>query len=237
MSIQDAPGGPPIDAPQRHRSAARVLGPLSLPPGCALEAEAPLFAGDLDFALARGGPITRAFLEAVALAGELDRDAGVVVDSSLVWLLPGQAHGFGGGGHGRARGATGFVHEPFPGVTTGVRGESNRNRAAVHRLCVLGNDATPELAEGELAFATVEEAAAFWLPTEERDTRAQELERRLADGTLARAPLPLATIVEYGWGALLRPRPATAPGFQLVLRVTTGDRRPHVNGLRNLAQL
>lgn len=231
MTTTAAPTTPTL--PLRHRSAVRILGPLAVPPGHALEDERPLFAADLDFALARGGPITRAFLE----AAPLDRDAGLVVDSSLVWLSPGQAHGFASGGHGRPRGATGFVHEPFPGVTSGVRGASNRNLEAVHRLCVLGSDATPEVAEGTLEFVTPGEAEAFWLPGEGVDVRAQEVERRLADGTLVRAPLPLAGIVEFGWGALLRPRPATVHGFQLVLRVTTGDRRPHVNGLRNLAQL
>jgi hypothetical protein len=220
--------------PLRSRNAVRVLAPLRPAPNHPLEEETPLFAADLDFALTHGGPLTRAFLESIPL----DRHAGVVVDSSLVWLSPGLAHALTPAGPlSGPRGPVGFAHEPFPGVMTGVRGESNRNREAVHRLCVFGVDSTPEWVDGELAFATPAEAEEFWYPTESLAFREQEIARRLDEGSLRLTPLPLAMIVEFGWGTLLRPRPAATHGFQFIVRATSGDRRPHVNGLRNHAQL
>lgn len=225
-------------APLWHRSEVRVLGPLIHAPA-EVERETPLFAAGLDFARDQGGPLTRAFLEALELEGQ----ERVVVDSSLVWLAPGLAHGF---QQDRARGPRAplrFVHQPFPGSPTGVRGESNRNQAAWHRLCVLGLDCTPEVAVGEFAFASPQQAEAFWFPSgqaearDERDERDELIERRLQAGSLNRVEVPLATLVEYGWGTLLRPRPASASGFQFVIRATSGDPRPIVNGRRNHAML
>ncbi|QDU59144.1 hypothetical protein [Aeoliella mucimassa] len=220
--------------PLQHRSEVRVIGPLPASDASPLEGETPLFAADLDFALEQGGPLTRAFLEATPL----NREAGVVVDSSLVWLTPGLAHAMTPTGPLTGpRGKVGFVHEPFPGIAMGVRGAANRNLTAVHRLCVWGLDCTPELAEGQLSFATPEQAEAFWLPTESLDARDQQFAHHIESGELCCTGLPLATIVEFGWGTLLRPRPATEPGFQFMIRVSIGDPRPHVNGLRNHAQL
>ena len=216
------------------RSMVRILRPPCVACHFSVEEETPLFAADLNFAFAHGGPLTRAFLKSIPL----DRHAGVVVDSSLVWLSPGLAHALTPAGPlSGPRGPVAFVHEPFPGVMTGVRGESNRNREALHRLCVFGIDAAPEVVEGKLAFATSAEAEEFWFPTESLAFREQEIARRLAERSLRLTPLPSATIVEFGWGTLLRPRPAATHGFQFVVRVTSGDRRPHVNGLRNHAQL
>lgn len=220
--------------PLRHTSTFRSLTPFADHKSYAVEKETPLFAANFDFALRAGGALTHAFLKALPLA----LNQNVVVDSSLVWLSPGLAHGFVASGPlAGPRAKLGFLHEPFPGITTGVCGDSNRNLHAIHWLGVFGLDCTPELAEGELSFDSLEEAASFWLPTETLEYREKEIARRMAEGQLTRIPLPLATIVEFGWGTLLRSRPAREPGFQFVIRVTSGDDRPHVNGLRNHAQV
>lgn len=211
-----------------------VLAPVPCPADCAVEDETPLFAADWDFALAEGGPLTRAFLESISL----DRDQRVVIDSSLVWLSPGLSHGFVSSGRlGGPRSKMGFLHEPFPGIMTGVCGEANQNQKALHRLGVFGLDCTPELAEGDLTFDALEDAEAFWLPTETLAYREQEIARRIDRGELRCIPLPIATVVEFGWGTLLRSRAASAHGFQFMIRVTSGDDRPHVNGLRNHSQV
>lgn len=223
-----------LTSPLRHKSTVHVLAPLARPERFAVEKETPLFAADRDFALREGGALTRAFLEALPL----DPNQGVVIDSSLVWLSPGLVHGFVATGPlAGPRAKLGFVHEPFPGIMTGVCGDANRNQQATHWLGIFGLDCTPELAEGELIFDTQEDAESFWLPTETLAYRETEIARRVAAGELRCTALPLATVVEFGWGTLLRSRPATAPGFQFVIRVTSGDARPHVNGLRNHAQV
>ena len=220
--------------PLRHRSTVRLGEPLACAEQHAVENETPLFAADLEFALAHGGALTRAFLQALPL----DPGDAVVVDSSLVWLSPGLLHGFVASGPlAGPRAKLGFVHEPFPGIATGVRGEANRNRQATHWLAVFGLDCTPELAAGEVVLDAPDQAESFWLPTDSLEFREQRIAQLLEAGQLQLQPLPVATVVEFGWGMLLRSRPATTHGFQFVIRATRGDRRPHVNGLRNLAQL
>jgi len=219
------------DAPLVHESALRVLGLLEAPDSPLAE-ETPLFAAERGFAAREGGPLTRAFLAAIPWADEL------IVDSSLVWLMPGLAHGF-PAPHGRRgpRAPLRFLHEPFPGCDEGVRGAANRNRAARHWLCVLGHEATPEAALGTLAFERPDLAAEFWFPREGFELREAEVERRLLEGSLRREPLPRRALVEFGWGTLLRWRPAASTGFQFVLRATAGAERPAVNGRRNLSMV
>ena len=137
----------------------------------------------------------------------------------------------------RTRGVLRFVHEPFPCAAGGVKAEANRNREAVHYLCVLGLPCTPEAAVGELDFATAAAAEAFWLPGDDHEAREREVVRRLRAGSLRSQALPVGELIELRWGSLIRARPATAPGFQLALRATVGARRPAVNGRRNLAML
>jgi hypothetical protein len=223
-----------MSLPLSHRSDFRQLTPLPGVDGQSLENQTPLFAADRDFAARNGGAITRAFVETLPA----DPALPIVIDSSLVWLAPGLAHGFElgpGARMMRPRSPLRFLHEPFPGVTTGVRGSSNRNVSAVHRLCILGLDCTPEVAVGDFTFASPSEAEAFWLPTEQVDAREDDIERRLAAGTLTRVAVPVGTMIEFGWGTLMRGRPSTATGFQLILRATIGDPRPIVNGRRNLS--
>lgn len=219
--------------PLRHASLAREVARFRPPAGCALEEETPLFCADAAFARQHGGPITRAFVDALppSFAGH------ALLDSSLVWLTPGIAHLLEPVEGDRAagqRGAPRFVHEQFPGVVDGMRGAANRDRRVLRRLCVLGADCTPELAEGELSFGSQAEADAFWLPVGGLEARERQIERWLEQGRLARRGVPLETIIEYGWGTLLRSRPARSAGFQLLLRAAAFDERPVVNGRRNL---
>lgn len=201
-----------------------------------MEGETPLFAADREFASRHGGPITRDFVATLTR----DPEVPVIIDSSLVWLVPGLAHGFelpSGGRQAHGRAPLRFAHEPFPGARQGVRAAANRNRAASYRMCVLGLDCTPEFAVGEVACADAAEAQAFWLPGEDHGVREDGIARRLAEGTLLPRRLAVGEIAAFGWGCLRRFRPASASGFQLVLRATIDDPRPVVNGRRNLAML
>lgn len=222
--------------PLRFRNALRCVAPLQLASDPAIQDETPLLAAEPSFAWNHGGPITRAFLNACVPA----RTEGVLIDSSLVWLSPGLVHGVELGPSGRAigpRSVPHFVHESFPGISTGIRGASNRNLGVIHRLCVLGLDCTPEVALGEFEFPDLKAAEAFWLPSEDFESRDLEIERRLSTGSLNRQYVPLDTIIEFGWGTLIRARPAQTVGFQLVLRASCGEHRPPINGLRNLVQM
>lgn len=225
-----------MSLPLCHRSDLRVLGPLPGVDGLPLEDETPVLGADRAYARAHGGPITRAFVDTLPA----DPAVPVIIDSSLAWVGAGLAHVISLGGQApfrRHRSPPQFMHEPFPGVDTGVRRASNRDLAALHRLCVLGLDCTPEVAVGEFSFTEAADAEAFWLPAESLDAREAEIEARLADGRLTRAIVPVGVVVELGWGALLRSRPATRAGFQLILRATIGDPRPPVNVRRNQAMV
>lgn len=222
--------------PLRFRNTLRCVAPFYPTSDQAIQDETPLLAASPSFARNYGGPITRAFLDSLAL----EQAEGVLIDSSLVWLSPGLVHGVELGPSGPAIGPRSpphFIHEPFPGVSTGIRGASNRNLSVIHRLCVLGLDCTPEVVLGDFAFSDLSTAEAFWLPCEDFASRDLEIERRLSAHLLTRQYVPLCTIMEFGWGTLMRARPAQATGFQLVLRASVGDQRPPINGLRNLVQL
>lgn len=219
--------------PLRHRSTVRVAGRLLEATDPRLDQESPLFAADKTFAHAHGGPITRTFVD--TLPPEWGDD--VIVDSSLAWLTPGLAHVLDPVGEGRTAGtrsAPRFVHELFPGASSGMRADVNRKLDVRRRWCVLGVRCGPEIAEGELSFDSVDDAAAFWLPTRGLDDRDCELEKRLARGELRRLLVEPNTLIDCGWGTLMRELPAQESGFRLILRATTADGRPVVNGLRNM---
>lgn len=214
--------------PRTLLSQLHVIGELPDANVHAPEDERPLFAATATFARRQGGPITRAFVDSLPAAWGTD----VVVDSSLVWLLPGLVHDDDHAGRGAHRGPACFRHEPFPGATTGVRDRANRNRASLHRWLVIGEPG-PRFATGEIRLDEGEDPEAFWLPGTELAPRDERIRRWLADGTLVATDAPTATVFEHGWGTLWCPRRATEPGFQLVLRATHRDVRPHVDGIRN----
>lgn len=222
-----------MTAPLRHLSQVRDLGPLPGAQQTDLAAETPLFAAEVDFAQAHGGALTRAFLAQLPPSWD---DA--VIDSSLVWLSPGLAHEPDDpleDGRRPVRAAPRYRHEPFPGVTWGERGASNRRRAVEHRLCVIGA-AAPWVAEGWVTLPDAQAAERFWWPTALAPRDAQ-VRAWIAAGQLQARALPAGHVLACGWGALLCPRPATEAGFQLWLRATRGDPRPRVNGRRNLVAL
>lgn len=224
------------DAPLVWRSGYQFAGRLEPPQGALPQDETPLFAADRVFAAQHGGLITRAFVSTLPQ----DPAVPVVIDSSLVWLVPGLAHGFelpSGGRQAHGRSPLRFAHEPFPGARQGVRAAANRNRAATYRWCVLGLDCTTEFAVGEVVCADAAEAMAFWLPDDDTGAREAGIARRLAAGELGLRPLACGDIAAFGWGCLRRARPAAASGFQLILRASIDDPRPVVNGRRNLAML
>ncbi|MCA9545648.1 MAG: hypothetical protein KC613_14685, partial [Myxococcales bacterium] len=162
-----------------------------------------------------------------------------VVDASLAWLSPGLALDPDDpleDGRRPVRAAPVFRHEPFPGVTWGVRGASNRWRAVAHRICVVGDATPPALAEGWIDLPDVAAAESFWWPTT-LGARDAQIRGWIDGGRLRVRPLTAGHVFACGWGTFICPRPTAQAGFQLWLRATLGDPRPRVNGLRNLVAL
>lgn len=181
--------------------------------------ETPLFAAGLDFARETAGPIAQAFLEALPqdwIGGHL------VIDSTLVWLAP-----------GFRQGEMFWCHEPFPGRTDGVTGQSNRQRDAEHVACCYGTTGIDFLVGTP---AELEQTAAPLAMMALRE-RHHRLQAAIESGRLAVHFLPPRTVYRYRWGAFHRHAVAKTSGFQFWIRATRGDERPLVNGIRNATNL
>jgi len=181
--------------------------------------ETPLFAAGLDFTRETAGPIAQAFLEALP---EEWTDGHLVIDSTLVWLAP-----------GFRQGEMFWCHEPFPGRTDGVTGQSNRQRQAEHLACCCG-PAGIDFLMGDPAELECTDVLLTMADVRERDHR---LQAAVENGDLTIQSVPPHTIYQYGWGAFHRHSVATASGFQFWIRATRGDDRPLVNGIRNATNL
>jgi hypothetical protein len=202
------------------KSDVGLLGTLPSPEGDALTHENPLFAADGRFAHARGGPITRAFLEALPPGWD---PAGLVVDSTLVWL----GRGF------VPNGWRWFHREPCPGRAGGAWDVANGEMDVEHVACVFG-PSTAEVLVGELDLAALPALAG---PEPDLRARHAVLAAWRVEGRLGARAVPEATLYHFGATTFQRFLPATAPGFHLWLRATRGSRRPVVNGMRNVSNL
>jgi hypothetical protein len=185
--------------------------------GADLTQEVGVFAADPAFARETAGPVAAAFLDRLPddwASGHL------VLDAMLVWLQP-----------GARMGSLAWTHEPFPGVTTGLRGTCNGKRDVAHMAMVAG-PAGVDVLEGEAADAERTVASRGELLA-----RHQRLEASRQAGKLAVRTIPPATPYRYGWGVFQRFQPAAEGGFAFWIRATRGDERPLVNGIRNAVNI
>lgn len=206
-----------VDGDERHAIVApfRTLDVAHLDP----REETPLFAAGLEFARETAGPITKTFLN--ALPDEWIR-GHLVIDSTLVWL----SLGF-------RQGELFWCHEPFPGRTDGVTGQSNLQREAEHLACCCGPTGVDFLV-GEAARI---ECAGEPLSMDAIRERHIRLQAEIDAGRLTIQTVPPYQMYRYDWGAFHRHGSATTSGFQFWIRVTRGDNRPLVNGIRNATNL
>jgi hypothetical protein len=181
--------------------------------------ETPLFAAGLNFARETAGPIANAFLNVLP---EEWINGHLVIDSTLVWLAP-----------GFRQGEMFWCHEPFPGRTDGVTGQSNQQRQAEHLACCYGQTGI-EFLWGDPPELEISDAPLTMNAIQERHHR---LQAALESGRLAIHTVSPGTIYRYGWGAFHRHTAATTSGFQFWIRATRGDDRPLVNGIRNATNL
>ncbi|WP_397571290.1 hypothetical protein [Schlesneria sp. T3-172] len=184
-----------------------------------LHGETPLFAAGLQFARKTSGQVARAFLDSLPdewKAGHL------VIDSTLVWLPS-----------GFRQGQMLWCHEPFPGRTDGVPGESNLNRNAEHIACCFGKTHI-EFLEGAVAAAECDSGP---LGMDEIRLRHTRLEAAIGDQRLTIHQVPANTMYRYRWGSFHRHAVAKTSGFHFWIRATRGDNRPLVNGIRNATNL
>lgn len=195
------------------------------------EEEAPVFAATRAFAMENGGPITRAFIDALPASWGDD----VLIHSSLAWLTPGLVldEPFAPEARGAPqRDAPPFRHEPFPGWG-GIRGSANQNTDSTHCSATVGGRA-PVYVSGRIELDRLEDPEEFWLPTADLRPRDRMIRRWIDEGALDAIEAPKATIIQHGWGTFWCPRPATRPGFQFNLRATHLGVCPPVNGFRNV---
>ncbi|MCA9557641.1 MAG: hypothetical protein KC583_03655 [Myxococcales bacterium] len=204
----------------RGASAPRSL-PTTLPLD-ALTAETPLFAADARYARHRGGPLTRAFVDALPPAWSLDR---VVVDSTLVWLRRGMVpNGFGA-----------FHREPYPEDSHGAYAAANAELDTHHVACFFG-PSHAEVLRGHVGLDELPPVS----PTRGRadlSRRHAALVALLDAGQLSLEPMPAGQPFAYDARTFLRYAPARESGFHLWLRATHGSQRPIVNGHRNVSNL
>jgi hypothetical protein len=201
-------------------SDIRLLEILPSSSGDALAHENPLFAADGRFALERGGPITRVFLEALPPEWKL---AELVVDSTLLWLSRGMI----------PNGWRWFHREPYPGRAGGAWDTANGELDVEHVACAFG-PSTAEVLAGEIDLAALPAPEG---PEPDLRARHAVLAAWRAEGRLATRNVPEATPYRYGATTFQRYLPAAGSGFHLWLRATRGSRRPVVNGLRNVSNL
>lgn len=216
--------------PLQHRSAFINRGPLEGVGHLDLSLETPLFAADRAYALAHGGAITRAFVEALPAHW-----TDPVIDTWLAWVTPGMTldDEYSRGVSAPFRAPPLFRHEPFPGALEGVKAACNRNQAATHRWLILGAPEVPVFAVGEVCFDNPATAAEFWTPEEDLVDRDVRVRQQLDAGQLRALAWPRGEILETGWGALWCPRLTEVAGFQFKLRASHLEPRPIVNGHRN----
>ena len=190
----------------------------------AIRSETPLFAAGARFAYDRGGPLTRAFLDALPEPWPAEL---LVLDSFLVWLRPHLCPG-----------TPEWHHEVFPGQHENARGLANRERDVEHAACCFGTASLPEFLVGDVRLVGApSEEASVWFRCTDLAARGRTLEAQLAAGDLAIRAVPPWTVYRYGWGSFQRAAPATESGFVFLVRATRGSSRPLVNGLRNVTNL
>lgn len=204
-------------------AASRIerLGELRMPGDCALEQEEPVFAATSDFAAEFGGPITRAFLQALPDAW---RTTPLVVDTSLVWLP-----------EGASAGPLLLHREPYPESVYGAFESANRDLGVEHISVMLGAVGW-ELVTGVMPPALLQRV----LPMNHfhaskdaigRDVTLRELVGR---GVLALVRIAPGEIVRYPASAFFRHLPAAHAGFHYSMRATRGSNQPLVNGFRTV---
>jgi hypothetical protein len=182
-----------------------------------LREEAGLFAADLDFARFAAGAVGRRFLAALP---EPWQGEHLVIDAMLTWLAPGVRMG-----------SLAWTHEPFPGVTQGVRGRSNAAQGAEHLALVVGPAGVDFLVGPAADQERSVPGKAELLP------RHLRLEAALRAGQLERRSIRPGRAYRYAWGCFHRFQPAPRGGFAFWIRATRGDDRPLVNGVRNAVNL
>ena len=203
------------------RSNIRRLGHLSTPEDCAIEDDEPLFAATREFAMEFGGPITRAFLQALP---EVWQREHLVIDSALMWLPV-----------GAWAGPLIFHRERYTESNEGAFNSANRETDVEHifvilspaRLDVLIGDIPAHLADSSLKL--------LWLDSkDEAVLRDAALLTMLNHGELHQDTISSGEIIHCGSSTFIRHVPAVQAGFHLFIRATRNSRQPLVNGFRTI---
>lgn len=208
---------------ETHAAAAPLDDLTALCPA-SLTDEVPLFAADARFALAHGGPLTRAFLTAITRSWPAN---ALVVDSMLVWLRPDLCPG-----------DPLWHREVYPREDTGAYARANAERAVQHAACVWGEGPAPELLRGGFGVDALPEPTVDgrWCKASHSRRNAQ-IEALIAAGTLHPEPTAIGLIHRYDGDTFLRERRASSSGLRFWIRATLNSQRPIANGLRNVSGL
>ena len=209
----------------KHRSWYELVGRIPDFDQETIKRENPVFAAGKEFFAERGGPISRAFLDALPDEWRMDY---AVIDSMLVWLRPPLCPGI-----------PEYHSEIFPGRIEGVMGEANKERTVEHIACCVGSVSLPEFIVGDVEFIGIPDDAVetYWNCCENLTTRHEVLKAMVADGRVSAKQVDANTLYRYGWGCFYREMPATDYAFRLFIRASRNTQRPICNGLRNATTL
>lgn len=189
---------------------------------CDVKKEAMLFGADPDFAMEKGGLLTRYFLAAMARAGFFERFArsDCVIDSRVHMLMPGWYPCIPGWHiddfHRPDGDQPDYLHLP---------------ERMVHVLCVVGGCSRTEFLDRSVALLPPAKGAKVY-----GDFHQQIEAARLNGDVDARAVRPGA-LVRFGGSDFHRGVPATENGWRWFIRATFGSSRKPGNEIRKQVQV
>lgn len=193
-----------------------------------VKAEPMFFNADVDFAYWHGGPITRAFINALQETGE----APQVIDSRVHMLMPGWFPAIPGWHHDDVpRSAPAGGHVPMS-----QHGQPNYDATAYlsrHCLALVGGDVAPtEFAIGDhkLPFIEPERGPVYkhWNDM---------IEAQIEAGDLTRTVAPSNQLVFFDWQSAHRAVPAVKAGWRWFGRASFNTGRKPTNEIRKQVQV
>lgn len=182
-----------------------------------IKAEPMLFSADMKFASYYGGPITRAFLE--ALPPDV-RTYPMIVDSRVHMLMPGWYPCI-----------PGWHHDDVPRGTDGQPNYNSPEYLAKHAFAIFGDASVTSLASGRVVLPEPPKGSVtygLWHPLVEAHVKA---------GSLTEVPTPVNQMIHFDWQTFHKGNPATKAGWRFFIRASWNTKRKPLNEIRTQVQV